>query len=62
MEVRKRVNQKIATNKKNTSYSTKSSVRGLKPQVILPPRLSVIEQPLELSISHLNQVVPLQKN
>ena len=62
MEVRKRVNQKIAKNKKScTSYSTKSSLRFLKPLGMMSPRLSVRKQPLELSIGYLNQVVPLQK-
>ena len=55
----KRVNQKIAA---TYSVVNKDRLRYLKNIRIVPPRLSVLEQPLESSINSLSQAAPLQKN
>ncbi|PSB28402.1 ATPase [Chlorogloea sp. CCALA 695] len=55
----KRVNQKIAA---TYSIRNKSRLRASKNLGVVPPRLSVLEQPLESSINRLSQAAPLQKN
>ena len=55
----KRVNEKIAA---TYSVVNKDRLRYLKNIRIVPPRLSVLEQPLKSSINRLSQVAPLQKN
>ncbi|MBA2748505.1 MAG: hypothetical protein H0U45_07130, partial [Tatlockia sp.] len=55
----KRVDQKIAS---TYSVTNKSRLRFSKNLGVVPPRLLVLEQPLESSINRLSQAAPLQKN
>lgn len=62
MDMRKRVNHKVATNNKSAiTYSTKSRAKVIKNLSVSTSNLSVTKQISESSTSYLNQLVPLQK-